>query len=163
MKRREFIAGIGAAAWPLAVRAQQQPLPLVGVLVRASDRGSEWPSLRAAFVQGLAETGYVEDGNVAIEQRFGWDEAEREIASDLVRRRVAIIAAPGSAPAALAAKAATNTIPIIFSTGVDPVQFGLVRSLNQPGGNLTGYTEMNTEVWSKRFEMLGAPTPTAAG
>jgi putative tryptophan/tyrosine transport system substrate-binding protein len=161
MRRREFIAGLGGgAAWPLAAQAQQQPLPVVGVL----QEGRNWsPELKAAFMQGLAETGYIEGRNVLIEGRFSGDAARLgETAADLVRRRVAVIAAPGNTLAALAAKAATNTIPIIFSVGVDPVQTGLVRSLNQPGGNLTGYTEVNTEVWSKRLELLRALAPTAA-
>jgi putative tryptophan/tyrosine transport system substrate-binding protein len=161
MKRREFIAGLGGAvAWPLAARAQQQPLPVVGVL----QEGRDWlPGLKAAFIQGLTETGYAEDRDVVIEERFSGDAARlREMAADLVRRRVAVIAAPGNTLAALAAKAATNTIPIIFSVGVDPVQTGLVRSLNHPGANLTGYTEVNTEVWSKRLELLWALAPTTA-
>jgi putative tryptophan/tyrosine transport system substrate-binding protein len=162
MKRREFIAGLGGAAvaWPLTVRAQQQGGPVVGVL----QQGRRWsPLSKAAFMQGLAEAGYVEGRNVVIEARFGLGDGDlREIAADFVRRRVAVIAAPGNTVAALAAKAATNAIPIIFSNGVDPVQAGLVRSLNQPGGNLTGYTEVNTEVWSKRLELLRTLAPTAA-
>jgi putative tryptophan/tyrosine transport system substrate-binding protein len=161
MKRREFIAGLGSvAAWPCAVQGQQS-LPVVGVL----QDGRDWlPGLKTAFIQGLAESGYVEGRNIAIEEQFGMGDPARlrEMVADLVRRRVAVIAAPGNMVTALAAKAATNTIPIIFSNGVDPVQAGLVRSLNQPGGNLTGYTEVNTEVWSKRLELLRALTPTAA-
>jgi hypothetical protein len=110
MNRREFIAGIGGAvAWPLGAQAQQQPLPVVGLLIQGSEFLPAWRPVRAALVQGLAETGYVEGGNVVIEERFGLDDARlRELASDLVRRRVAVVAAPGSTPAALAAKAATS-------------------------------------------------------
>jgi putative tryptophan/tyrosine transport system substrate-binding protein len=171
MRRREFIAGLGGAvAWSLAARAQQQPpvpraqqqpVPVIGVLIQ----GRGWsPLQKAAFMQGLAESGYVEGRNVAVEEHFGPGDAPRlrEMAADLVRRRVAVIAAPANTVTALAAKAATNSIPIIFSNGVDPVQAGLVQSLNRPGGNVTGYTEVNTEVWSKRLELLRALGPAAA-
>jgi putative tryptophan/tyrosine transport system substrate-binding protein len=159
MRRRKFIAGLGsAAAWPVAVRAQQSILPVVAVLSEAPWR----PPTRAAFMQGLAEAGYVEGRNVAIEEHFAFGDALRQFAADAVRRRVSLIATPGSAAAALAAKTATQTIPIVFGTGTDPVRLGLVPSLNRPGGNITGYTEVNSEVWSKRLGMLRALTPTAA-
>jgi putative tryptophan/tyrosine transport system substrate-binding protein len=139
-------------------RAQQPLLSVVAVLSE-----TRWPpAIRSAFVQGLAEAGYVEGRNVAIEEHFGFGDALREFAADLVRRRVSLIATPGSTAAALAAKPATQTIPIVFGTGTDPVRLGLVPSLNRPGGNVTGYTEVNSEVWSKRLGMLRALTPTAA-
>src|SRR5215471_13824380 len=160
MRRREFIAGLaGSVACPIATRAQQQALPLIGVLVA----GGWTPLLKAAFARGLAETGYVEGRDVGTEQHIVMDDARlRELAADLVRRRVAVIVILGSTPAALAAKAATATIPIVFGVGVDPVQTGLVASLNQPGGNVTGFTEVNTEVWSKRLGLLRELAPAAA-
>jgi putative tryptophan/tyrosine transport system substrate-binding protein len=158
MRRREFIAGLGAATWPLGALAQQSILPVVAVLSEAP-----WPPpIRAAFMQGLAEAGSVEGRNVAIEEHFGFGDALRQFAADVVHRRVSLIATPGSTAAALAAKTATQTIPIVFGTGTDPVRLGLVPSLNRPGGNITGYTEVNSEVWSKRLGMLRALTPTAA-
>jgi len=160
MRRREFIAGLGgAAAWPVVAGAQQPILPVVAVLTQA-----QWlPQVRGAFVKGLAEAGYVEGRNVAIEEHVGFGEARlRELTADLVRRRVALIATPGDDTGALAAKSATQTIPIVFGTGTDPVRLGLVPNLNRPGGNVTGFTEVNTEVWSKRLGMLRALTPTAA-
>jgi putative tryptophan/tyrosine transport system substrate-binding protein len=134
-------------------------LPVVGLLLP-----NPVPELVAAFIRGLAETGYVEGRNVAIEYRRANGETDRlrELAADLVRRRVAIIAAPGSTPAALALKAATTTIPIAFSMANDPVRLGLVASLNRPGGNITGYSEMNSEAGPKRFELLHTLVPEAA-
>jgi putative tryptophan/tyrosine transport system substrate-binding protein len=159
MRRREFIAGLGStAAWPVVARAQQPGVPVVAVL--SEDR---WPPpIRASFVHGLAEAGYIEGVNVAVEEHFGFGNALREFASDAVRRHVSLIATPGSTAAARAAKSSTQTIPVVFGTGTDPVRLGLVPSLNRPGGNVTGYTEMNSEVWSKRLGMLRALTPTAA-
>ena len=139
IKRREFITLIGAGtAWPLAVRAQQAAIPIVGFL----HAGSPEPNTKlvVGFRNGLNETGYVEGRNVGIEYRWAADRDDRlpELAADLVRRNVALIATPGTTQAALAAKLATTTIPIVFSTGGDPVALGLIGGFNHPGGNVTG-------------------------
>jgi putative tryptophan/tyrosine transport system substrate-binding protein len=163
MKRREFIAGLGsAAAWPLVARAQRSATPIVGFLSSASRES--YAHLVSAFLQGLSETGYVEGRNVEIEYRWGEGQYERlpALAVDLVQRRVAVIAATGSANAAESAKAATSTIPIVFANGSDPVKLGIVSSLNRPGGNATGISFLhNSSIVSKRLDMLRTLVPQA--
>ena len=168
MRRREFIAGLGStAAWPIVARAQHAAMPVVGYLGNYGLGGVAVPieePLRAAVLKGLAETGFVEERNVAIEYR--WVEGQNEklpaILRDLIERRVAVLATPGSTAMALAAKAATQTIPIVFRIGGDPVARGLVSSLNMPGGNVTGTTTLGVELGPKRLEMLRELLPTAA-
>src|SRR6516165_2484306 len=155
MRRREFIVLVGgAAAWPLRARAQQQKVPVVGFLHPGSPEPSA--SLLAAFRQGVAEAGYREGENVAIEFRWAQNDYSRlpELAADLVRRQVTVIATPGSVQGPLAAKAATRTIPIVFSTGVDPVKVGLVVGLNRPGANVTGVISMTSALGAKQLAFL---------
>jgi putative ABC transport system substrate-binding protein len=167
MKRREFVASLGAAAiapavgWPPAAHAQQSALPVIGFLNPTSPAG--YPHVIASFHRGLRETGYVEGQNVVIEYRWGEGDHRRmpALAAELVRLGVTVIASTGGDSGALAAKAATQTIPIVFNSAGDPVKTGLVKSLNRPGGNMTGVSRVGSDILPKRLEMIAEAVPKA--
>ena len=164
MRRREFIKGIvgSAATWPLVARAQQSVMPVVGILQPGSPE--VYVHFMEAFRRGLAESGYVEGKNVLIQSRWPRTDSDQltELATELLNQHVAVIATPFSLPASLAAKAATTTVPIVFGTGADPVEAGLVASLNRPGSNITGASVMNVELGGKRLELLHELLPKAS-
>lgn len=155
------LVGGAAAGWPLAARAQRTALPVIGFL--GSSLPDEYTIRLRAFRQGLKDEGYIEGQNIIVEYRWAEDQNSRlpPLAAELVRRQVKVIVAGGGSPSALAAKAATTTVPIVFATAVDPVAIGLVKSLDRPGGNLTGVTNMNVEMGPKRLELLRELLPKA--
>jgi putative ABC transport system substrate-binding protein len=163
MRRREFIVGLGsAAAWPVVARAQQPALPVVGFLIPQS-ADEVYKNMTVPFLQGLKEAGYVEDQNVHVEYRYAENKFDRlpALATDLVRRRVAVILA-GGIDASLAAKAATTTTPVVFLSAADPVAMGLVASLSRPGANLTGSAILQAELAPKQLQLLHELIPNAA-
>jgi putative tryptophan/tyrosine transport system substrate-binding protein len=163
MRRRQFLHALGgAAAWPLAARAQQQAMPVIGFMSSRSLEDSAY--LVAAFRGGLGEIGFVEGRNIAIEYRWGLGQYDRmpALAADLVNRHVAVLVGVGGDISAVAAKRATSTIPIVFGLGSDPIKAGLVESLNRPGGNATGFTLLTNELEAKRIGMLHDLLPGAA-
>jgi putative ABC transport system substrate-binding protein len=162
MRRREFIVGLGsAAAWPLTAQAQQPAMPVIGFLSTQS-ADDDYKNFTVPFLQGLKETGYVEGQNVAVEYRWAENQIDRlpALAADLVRRRVAVIVAVGGT-AAVPAKAATTTVPIVFNAGADPVALGLVASLNRPGANVTGIANLVSELSPKQLQLLHELLPNA--
>jgi ABC-type uncharacterized transport system substrate-binding protein len=161
MRRREFVSLIVSLVWPLAAYPQSASMPVIGFLDPRSP--NVIPKLLRAFREGLKETGHAEGENVSVEYRWAEDQIDQlpTLAADLVRRRVSVIAAPGSIAAVLAAHAATSTIPIVFGTATDPVQLGLVTSLSRPGGNMTGVITLALEVGPKRLELLHEIVPAA--
>ena len=162
LRRREFIAGLGgAAAWPLTARAQRPAMPVIGLLLSGTPESQA--NNIATFRKGLNEIGFVEGRNVVIEYRWAYDQEDRlrDLAAELVRLRVAVIAIIGSSQASVVAKAATTSIPIVFQIGGDPVQIGLVASLNRPGGNVTGVTTVNADLVPKQLGLVHELMPRA--
>jgi putative ABC transport system substrate-binding protein len=161
MRRRDFIAGLGStAAWPIAARAQQPAMPVAGILHPGLNETEAW--MDEAALRGLAEAGYVEGRNLLVVRSYAAGQSDRlsPLAAELARRNVNVIVTTGGLNTALAAKAATTTIPIVFETGVNPVEAGLVTSLNRPGGNITGITDLNLELSAKRLQMLHELVPS---
>jgi ABC-type uncharacterized transport system substrate-binding protein len=165
LKRRDFISLLGAAAWPLAARAQQPAMPVIGFLSPTTAAGIE--SYVDGFRRGLSAAGFAEGRNVTVEYRWADNQLDRlpGLAAELVARRVAVIVTPAATAAALAAKAATSTIPIVFAIGADPVKFGLVDSMNRPGGNVTGVSFLSNALVAKQLQVLRAlvPGPSVIG